>query len=88
MRVELPLFPLRVVLYPDGILPLRLFEPRYLSMVGRCMREGGGFGVVLTRSGEGSGERRGFHEQGTDCTIADFTVGFDHQTRVGDAVKQ
>jgi Lon protease-like protein len=43
----IPLFPLNVVLFPDGPLPLRIFEPRYVDMVGRCMREGCGFGVVF-----------------------------------------
>jgi uncharacterized protein len=42
----IPLFPLSVVLFPDGPLPLRIFETRYVDMVGRCMREGSGFGVV------------------------------------------
>ena len=49
--VEIPLFPLRTVLFPGGVLPLRIFEPRYVDMVGRCMREQSGFGVVLIRSG-------------------------------------
>ena len=36
---ELPLFPLHTVLFPGGLLPLRVFEPRYLDMVGRaCAR--------------------------------------------------
>ncbi|MEM7098481.1 MAG: LON peptidase substrate-binding domain-containing protein [Pseudomonadota bacterium] len=48
---EIPLFPLGTVLFPDGILPLRIFEPRYVDMVGRCMRKGEGFGVVLIRQG-------------------------------------
>lgn len=43
----IPLFPLSIVLFPEGPLPLRIFEPRYVDMVGRCMREGGGFGVVF-----------------------------------------
>ena len=45
--MELSLFPLGTVLFPDGVLPLRIFEPRYVDMVGRCMREGVPFGVVL-----------------------------------------
>lgn len=43
---EFPIFPLRVVLYPGGPLPLRVFEPRYLDMVSHCMRNGSCFGVV------------------------------------------
>lgn len=43
---QLPIFPLRVVLYPGGPLPLRIFEPRYLDMVSHCMRHDSCFGVV------------------------------------------
>ena len=50
--VELPLFPLRSVLFPGGVLPLRIFEPRYVDMIGRCMREQKGFGIVLIRDGQ------------------------------------
>jgi Lon protease-like protein len=44
---SIALFPLNIVLFPDGPLPLRIFETRYVDMVGRCMRENQGFGVVL-----------------------------------------
>ena len=50
-----PLFPLNIVLFPDGALPLRIFETRYLDMVRDCMREGHGFGVVLIRKGNEAG---------------------------------
>jgi len=43
---EFPIFPLRVVLYPGGPLPLRIFETRYLDMVSHCMRHDSCFGVV------------------------------------------
>jgi Lon protease-like protein len=43
---SLPLFPLPLVLFPEGRLPLRIFEPRYLDMVRDCMRHGTPFGVV------------------------------------------
>lgn len=45
MRVAL--FPLSTVLFPQGVLPLRVFEARYLDMVRDCMREGTVFGVCL-----------------------------------------
>jgi Lon protease-like protein len=45
MRVAL--FPLSTVLFPHGVLPLRVFEARYLDMVRDCMREGTLFGVCL-----------------------------------------
>jgi Lon protease-like protein len=45
MRVAL--FPLSTVLFPQGVLPLRIFEARYLDMVRDCMRDGTVFGVCL-----------------------------------------
>jgi Lon protease-like protein len=49
--VELPLFPLHAVLCPGVVLPLHVFEDRYKAMIGRCLRESAGFGVVLIREG-------------------------------------
>ena len=50
---SLPLFPLGSVLYPGGLLPLRIFEVRYLDMIGKCHKNGAPFGVVaLTRGSE------------------------------------
>jgi hypothetical protein len=48
---DLPLFPLGTVLFPGGLLPLRLFEQRYLEMAKACLREGSPFGVCLIREG-------------------------------------
>jgi len=50
--VEIPLFPLRTVLFPGGYLPLRIFEQRYLTMIRDCARSDSGFGVCLIREGE------------------------------------
>lgn len=48
----LPLFPLHTVLFPGGILPLKVFETRYIDMVRECMKTGEPFGVVLIKSGQ------------------------------------
>ena len=48
----LPLFPLGTVLFPGGLLPLKVFEVRYLDMVRRCHRGGQPFGVVLLTEGQ------------------------------------
>ena len=48
---ELPLFPLGLVLFPAGRLPLRIFEPRYVAMTRACLRDSTPFGVVLIRAG-------------------------------------
>ncbi|MDG2276614.1 MAG: LON peptidase substrate-binding domain-containing protein [Pseudomonadales bacterium] len=77
MIEELPLFPLRTVLFPGGVLPLRLFEPRYVDMVSHCMRENIGFGVVLIRAGVEARSSRedsqpDIFEVGTEARIVDF----------------
>jgi Lon protease-like protein len=48
---ELPLFPLQTVLFPGGLLTLKVFEARYLDLMAACMREHRPFGVVALRSG-------------------------------------
>jgi Lon protease-like protein len=48
---SLPLFPLGTVLFPDGVLPLRIFEVRYLDMIGKCHKAGAPFGVVTLAQG-------------------------------------
>jgi uncharacterized protein len=46
------LFPLSVVLFPQGVLPLRVFEARYMDMVRDCMRDETSFGVCLAADGK------------------------------------
>jgi Lon protease-like protein len=65
------LFPLNIVLFPDGPLPLRIFETRYVDMVRRCMREIQAFGVVLIREGSEVGPAETF-DVGTLAKIVDF----------------
>ena len=48
---DVPLFPLHTVLFPDGLLPLKIFEARYLDMARECLREKTPFGVCLLKSG-------------------------------------
>lgn len=69
---ELPLFPLNAVLFPGGPLPLRIFEPRYLDMVSRCLREQSGFAVVLITEGEEAATAASFAATGTEAGIVDF----------------
>jgi Lon protease-like protein len=74
---EIPLFPLRTVLFPGGVLPLRIFEPRYVDMVSSCMRGGHGFGVVLIRNGNearasAQDELPEIFDVGTEARIVDF----------------
>jgi Lon protease-like protein len=70
----IPLFPLNTVLFPDGPLPLRIFETRYVDMVKYCMREQSPFGVVLIRAGSevGTGTVGETSAVGTTARIIDF----------------
>lgn len=67
----LALFPLNAVLLPGGALRLRIFEPRYVDMVGRCLREDSGFVVTQLMSGGETGDST-FHEIGTLAKISDW----------------
>ena len=69
---ELPLFPLSTVLFPGGPLPLRIFEPRYLDMVSRCLREQSGFAVVMVSEGDEAAATTSFAAMGTEARIVDF----------------
>jgi hypothetical protein len=68
---ELPLFPLQTVLLPEGRLALRVFEPRYLDMVARCLRGENRFGVVAIREGAEVGAATTY-EHGTTAEIVDW----------------
>ena len=54
--MELPLFPLNILLLPGGRLRLKVFEPRYLDLVSACLRSGAPFGICLIHSGAEVGE--------------------------------
>jgi uncharacterized protein len=69
---ELPLFPLNTVLFPGGPLRLRIFEPRYLDMVRRCLKTSGCFGVILILEGQEAGEAVSVAGSGTSARVVDF----------------
>ncbi len=71
---NLPLFPLGSVLYPGSVLPLRIFEVRYLDMIRRCVENGAPFGVVsLTQGVEVSkpGQNEAFAQVGTLAVVTE-----------------
>lgn len=72
----LDLFPLNTVLFPGSAMPLRIFEPRYLAMVGQCLEGDRRLGIILLRKGraEGGGEVE-IHEVGTVAEI----MGANHR---------
>jgi len=50
--IALPLFPLKTVLFPGGLLPLKVFEQRYVTMSKACLKDDASFGVCLLTKGE------------------------------------
>ncbi|SEJ18233.1 MULTISPECIES: LON peptidase substrate-binding domain-containing protein [unclassified Variovorax] len=74
--MPLPLFPLGTVLYPGGLLPLRIFEVRYLDMIGKCRKADLPFGVVSLTSGsevrKAGAEAESFAAVGTLASIREF----------------
>ena len=71
-RIEIPLFPLRTVLFPGAILPLRIFEQRYLAMIKDCARSNTGFGVCLIREGEEAVSPVKTTQVGTHAQVVDW----------------
>ena len=73
VSVLLPLFPLNTVLFPGCTLDLQLFEPRYLDMLTRCLKQGSGFGVVSLLDGHEVGTAATQHaELGCEALIRDW----------------
>jgi uncharacterized protein len=62
MLADIAIFPLSTVLFPGGVLPLRVFEARYMDMVRDCMQHEQPFGVCLITRGAEVGEAAE-HEQ-------------------------
>jgi Lon protease-like protein len=49
--LRVPIFPLNAVLFPGGLLPLRVFEARYMDMTRDCLKRDAPFGVCLIHEG-------------------------------------
>lgn len=75
--MQLPLFPLSGIVLPDGLMPLRLFEARYIDMVKQCFRTESGFGVCLIHQGREAGQPADPYPMGTLVRIVDFDRGDD-----------
>ncbi len=71
---ELPLFPLGTVLFPGGLLPLKVFEQRYVDMTKACLRDSTPFGVCLIREGREVGEPAAPHAVGCLARIEQWDV--------------
>ena len=70
-RSRLPLFPLQTVLYPGSLLPLRIFEVRYMDMAKACLKDSSEFGVCLIKEGPEVGGTAVPEGVGCIATIAD-----------------
>ncbi len=70
----LPLFPLRTVLFPGGVLPLRVFETRYVDMVRERMKADAPFGVIAIRSGSEIGKAAEPSTVGTLAHIVEWDM--------------
>lgn len=75
MSTRIPLFPLQLVMFPGSVLPLRIFETRYLDMVSQCCARGEGFGICLLIPNDNDGQA--LATIGTLASIIDFSNGDD-----------
>ena len=68
------LFPLNTVLFPGCILPLQIFEQRYLRLVKSCIRDDHGFVVILISAGKEVGDTPETYSIGTYVDIIDWEM--------------
>ncbi len=69
---QYPLFPLSQLLFPEQEMSLKIFEPRYLAMISRCLKEDTTFGVVLIREGREVGQPPLIFQIGVQARIVDW----------------
>jgi len=71
---KIPLFPLGTVLFPDGVIALKIFEARYLDMIKSCLREKTEFGVIsiMKSLDDEDNPSLTFSQIGTLAQIEDF----------------
>lgn len=71
---ELPLFPLNTVVFPDGRLPLKIFEQRYLDMIKRAIAENAPFGICAIREGHEVGAPAVPYAVGTRVRVGEWDM--------------
>jgi len=72
---EIPLFPLRIVIFPGGRIDLQIFERRYIDLIRHCLKSDTGFGICLLKEGQESFQdntRQIVHRTGTYAKIVDW----------------
>lgn len=66
------LFPLNTVIFPGSILPLQIFEQRYLNLIKDCMKQQTGFVIVLISEGKEVGAAPQIYSTGCYVEIIDW----------------
>lgn len=74
MAYNLPLFPLQTVVFPGGLLPLKVFEPRYMEMVTQAIADGGSFGICAIHAGRETEVTAKHHAVGTRVHVIDWDM--------------
>ena len=74
MTISIPIFPLNTVLYPGTLLPLKIFEQRYLDMTKACVRDSSPFGVCRIREGQEVGVPAVSEQIGCTAVIAEWEM--------------
>jgi ATP-dependent Lon protease len=70
--MEIPLFPLpNLVLFPNIVVPLHIFEDRYKSMINSCIDRNELFGLVLLRSGAEEENEQTIHRVGVSARVVE-----------------
>ena len=78
-RETVPIFPLQAVLYPGALLPLKIFEVRYMDMARACLKDGRPFGICLIKEGHEVGvpaipERIGCLARIAECDMEELGI--------------
>ncbi|MGC2518808.1 MAG: LON peptidase substrate-binding domain-containing protein [Burkholderiales bacterium] len=73
-RLSVPIFPLNTVLFPGGLLPLRVFEARYMDMTRECLKHDKPFGVCLIQEGKEVGDPAVPQAVGCLATITEWDM--------------
>jgi len=70
--MEIPLFPLpNLVLFPNIVVPLHIFEERYKLMINGCIDSGDVFGLVLLKEGTEMESEDTIHRVGVTARIVE-----------------
>ncbi len=72
--LRVPIFPLGLVLFPGAMLPLKIFEQRYVDMTKACVRDDTVFGVCCIRHGQEVGAPAEHEQIGCSARITEWDM--------------